>query len=104
LPSEPEHAPLSIFDATLTALVEAPTGTFESSVHYGGPVTLVRHDSAWNVADYAVSGRLRSESLQLVDGELAEGQIRLRVTSLELRGDAALSSLHSGERSISRCW
>lgn len=40
--------------------------------------------------DYAISGRLRSDSLQLLDGDLADGNVRLRVTSLELRGDATV--------------
>jgi hypothetical protein len=78
------------FDATLDSAVELRYETVESKLRYGGPLTVVREAGEWKVADYAISGRLRSDSLQLLDGELADGDLRLRVTSLELRGDATV--------------
>jgi hypothetical protein len=83
------HAVLD-FDATLDSQVDLDDGTVESRLRYGGPLTVMREGGEWKVVDYAISGRLRSDSLQLLDGELADGNLRLRVTSLELRGDATV--------------
>jgi hypothetical protein len=77
-------------DATLKATVEASYGTLESAIRYGGPVLVLRQDGAWKVADYAISGRLRSESLQLLDETLSEDDLRLRLASIELRRDATV--------------
>jgi hypothetical protein len=78
------------FDATLDSKVDLDYGTVESRLRYGGPLTVMREGSEWKVVDYAISGRLRSDSLQLFDGELTNGNLRLHVTSLELRGDATV--------------
>ena len=106
-------------DATLTATVDAAYGTIESALRYGGPLTAVRDTDGWKVADYAIAGRLRSDSLQLLDADLSQADLRLHVASLELRGDATIldarlenrgrtpvvvSEVRRGARDLGRWW
>ena len=80
-------------DARLRAWYVQPGGAIESRTDLCGPVLLRRQGRAWKVVDYTVDGRLRSEAIVPVAGEVEADGLALAIREAHLRPRSTLLRL-----------
>ena len=80
------------FDGVERVVQESPTGgRGTEKLFFGGPVTVLRVDGEWKVADYVLNGRRRSESIQLhVAGTQESDGLRLSAIAADVQTNVVL--------------